>query len=92
MSHNVHRPRTNDSPITVKDLLPGHPTLPLSLEVTTGDDPLSRDSNLSEAVDRVIPAALRCRHGILVTQRDRGRYTVQVDPGVPCGTIHEKRC
>ncbi len=86
MSHPVHNPHSDKgSSITVKE------RLPLSLEVTTDNDPLSRDNKLSEAVDRLIPAAFERRHGILVTQREWGRYTIQVDPGVPCGTIHEKR-
>ena len=87
MSHLVHNPRSDeDSSITATE------RLPLSLEVTTDNDPLSRDNKLSEAADLLIPAAFERRHGILVTQRGWGRYTIQVDPGVPCGTIHEKRC
>lgn len=92
MSHDAHRPPANeDGLITPNDLLPGHPPLSLSVEVTTEDDPESRDQKISEAVDRLIPAAFERRHGILVAQRDIGTYTVQVDPSVPCGTIHEKR-
>ena len=65
--------------------------LPLSVQVTTEDDTQSRDQKISQAVEQLIPAAFEHRHGILVTQQDIDMYTVHVDPGVPCGTIHEKR-
>jgi hypothetical protein len=92
MSHDTHRPLINeDGLITSHDLLPGHPPLSLSVQVTTEDDTESRDQKISEAVDELIPAAFEHRHGILVTQQDIDMYTVQVDPKVPCGAIHEKR-
>lgn len=90
MFHDVHRP-----PVTEDNLItpnwPGHPPLSLSIQVTTEDDTQSRDQKISEAVDQLIPAAFEHRHGILVTQQDIDVYTVQVDPSVPSGTIHEKR-
>lgn len=92
MSHDAHRPPAHeDALITPNDLFPGHPTISLSVEVTTGDDSQSRDQKISEAVDRLIPVAFERRHGILVSQRAIGMYTVQVDPSVPCGTIQEDR-
>jgi hypothetical protein len=50
----------------------------------------SRDDQLTDAVNQLIPAALERRHGILVTQHDTANYTLEVHPSVPCGTIHEK--
>jgi hypothetical protein len=90
MSEHVHPQVNPDGTILVQDPPHGHP-LSVSLEITT-DDPITRDNQLSKAVDQLIPAALERRHGILVTQRSWGRYIIQVDPGVPCGNIHEKRC
>ena len=99
MSQQVHRPHNKhnkhnktDSALHVQHPIPGPPTLTLSVEVPSDSDPVSRDNKLSEAVHRLIPDALERRHGILVTQRGRGSYTVQVDAEVPCGTVHEKRC
>ncbi|WP_457963743.1 hypothetical protein M1E17_20285 [Arthrobacter sp. D1-29] len=92
MSHGANRLPDNEGGLTTPNsLLPGPPPLSLAVEVTTGDDTLSRDQKISEAVDRLIPAAFEHRHGILVTEQDIGMYTVQVDPSVPCGVIHEKR-
>lgn len=42
-------------------------------------------------VTMLIPVALERRQGILVIQRDYGKYTVRVDQEVPCGMIHESR-
>lgn len=68
-----------------------NPGLPLSLEVITVEEPRSKDEKLNRAVNILIPAALEQRQGILVIQRDYGRYTVRVDQEVPCGMIHETR-
>lgn len=67
------------------------PSLPLSLEVMTLEEPRSRDEELDRAVSRLIPAALQRRQGILVIQRDHGQYTVRVDQEVPFGTTRESR-
>lgn len=91
MTHDAHRPPTNEDGLITPNDLPGHPPLSLSVQVTTEDDIQSRDQKISEAVDRLIPAAFEHRHGILVTQQDIDMYSVQVDPSVPCGSIHEKR-
>jgi hypothetical protein len=64
----------------------------LSVAVDAGEDPQSIDNKLSNAVNRLIPAALERRQGILVTQHRVGHYTVEVDADVPCGAIHELRC
>lgn len=63
--------------------------LPLSLEVITAEEPQSRDEKLNGAISRLIPAALERRQGILVIQRDYGKYIVRVDHEVPCGTTRE---
>lgn len=65
--------------------------LPLSLEVVTSEEPQSRDEKLNAAISRLVPAALERRQGILVIQRDYGKYTVRVDHEVPCGTTRESR-
>lgn len=91
MSHDVDRLSSNEDGLLTRNNLPGHSPLSLSVQVTTEDDTQSRDWKISEAVDQLIPAALEHRHGILVTQQNINMYTVQVDPSVPCGTIHEKR-
>lgn len=59
------------------------------LEVITLEDPRSRDEKLNRAISTLIPAALERRQGILVIQRDYGKYTVRVDHEVPCGTTLE---
>lgn len=76
--------------MTGGNLIPG-PELPLSLEVITVEQPQRTDEILSRAVNKLIPAALEHRQGILVIQLDYGKYTVRVDPEVPCGTIQESR-
>lgn len=91
MSHDVDRLSSNEDGLLTRNNLPGHSLLSLSVQVTTEDDTQSRDRKISEAVDQLIPAAFEHRHGILVTQQNINMYTVQVDPSVPCGTIHEKR-
>ena len=55
------------------------PALPVSLEVITLEEPQSRDEKLNGAISRLIPTALERRQGILVIQRDYGKYTVRVD-------------
>lgn len=87
MSHNSHLLAAG----TGSEVVP-NPALPLCLEVSSVDAPKSRDEKLGRAVDKLIPAALERRQGILVIQRDYGTYTVRVDPQVPCGTIWESRC
>ena len=54
-------------------------------------DPHSRDETLDRAVKSLIPAALERQHGILVTEIDYGKYILQIDPKVPCGTTRELR-
>lgn len=46
---------------------------------------------LDEAVQRLIPAALERRQGILVTQLFPDKYTVEVNERILCGVIEEKR-
>ncbi len=91
MSNSSHPLVTGATfPITGGDLIPGT-GLPLSLEINTVEQPQRTDEMLGRAVNRLIPAALERRQGILVIQRDYGKYTVRVDPEVPCGTIQESR-
>ncbi|SDW89941.1 hypothetical protein SAMN04487912_105289 [Arthrobacter sp. cf158] len=59
-----------------------------SLEVTV-EEPGSRDEKLNHAVDTLMPAALERKQGILVIQRDYGKYVVRVDQDVPCGVTQE---
>ena len=67
-----------------------HETAPFRLDIAVSETH-SRDDQLTDAVNRLIPVALEHRHGILVTQQDTANYTLEVHPSVPCGTIHEKR-
>lgn len=46
---------------------------------------------LDQAVQQVIPAALERRQGILVTRVLPSKYTVEVDAGVLCGVVVERR-
>jgi hypothetical protein len=55
------------------------------------DDPQNLDRLLDRAVQRLIPAALERRQGILVTQIFPDKYTVEVDESVLCGVIQERR-
>lgn len=55
------------------------------------DNPQDLDRLLDQAVQRLIPAALERRQGILVTQVLPDKYTVEVDEGVLCGVIQERR-
>lgn len=64
-------------------------SLQLSLEVTTADEPRNKEEKLNRAINALIPAALERRQGILVIQRDNGKYTVCVDREVPCGMVQE---
>ena len=91
MFYDANRPPANEAGLSTTNDPPGHAPLSLSVQVAAGNDTQSRDQKISEAVDQLIPAAFEHRHGILVTQQNIDMYTVQVDPGVPCGTIHEKR-
>jgi hypothetical protein len=67
------------------------PSLLLSLEVMTLDEPQHRDEKLNHAISRLIPAARQRRQGILVIQRDYGQYSIRVDQEVPFGTTRESR-
>ncbi|GAC1373456.1 MAG: hypothetical protein NVSMB43_11100 [Pseudarthrobacter sp.] len=51
------------------------------------DDPQDLDQLLGQAVQRLIPAALERRQGILVTQVFPDKYTVEVDEDVLCGVV-----
>ena len=88
MPYKLHKPEASD----VFSLMGGgvlpNPAL-LSLEVIALEDPQSRDEKLNRAISRLIPAALERRQGILVIQRDYGKYTVLVDHEVPCGTTQK---
>lgn len=91
MSYKLHEPEVSAAfSLTGGGVFPS-PALPLSLEVITLEEPQSRDENLNRAISRLIPAALERRQGILVIQRDYGKYTVRVDHEVPCGTTQESR-
>jgi hypothetical protein len=89
--HGSHLSVANAAfPLMTADHFPNSVPL-LSLEVITVEDPQSKDEKLARAVNTLIPAALERRQGILVIQRDYGKYTVRVDQEVPCGMIHESR-
>ncbi|MFH5880009.1 hypothetical protein [Arthrobacter sp. NA-172] len=64
-------------------------TTPFRLDIAVGQTQ-SRDDLLTDAVNQLIPAALEHRYGILVTQHDTSKYTLEIHPSVPCGTIQEK--
>ena len=91
MSYNLHEPTTSAAFSLTGDGLFPSPERPLSLEVITSEEPKSRDEKLNSAISRLIPAALQRSQGILVIQRDYGKYTVRVDQEVPCGTTRESR-
>jgi len=92
MSYKLYEPEASAaSSLTGSGLFPSPPALPLSLEVITLEEPQSRDEKLDVAISRLLPAALERRQGILVIQRDYGKYTVRVDHEVPCGTTRESR-
>ncbi|MDQ0799382.1 hypothetical protein [Arthrobacter sp. SLBN-112] len=91
MSHEPHLSVTSVAfPLMGGDNFPSRP-LPLSLEVTTVEEPWRRDEKLCRAVNVLIPFALEHKQGILVIQRDYGKYIVRVDQEVPCGVTHETR-
>lgn len=91
MSCRLHEPEASAAfSLTCGGLFPS-PALPLSVEVTTLEEPQSRDEELNRAISRLIPAALERKQGILVVQRDYGKYTVRVDHDVPGGTTRESR-
>lgn len=90
VSHRPHLSLANPAfPLTAAHHCP-NAVLPLSLEVTV-EEPGTKDEKLNRAVNTLIPAALERRQGILVIQRDYGKYIVRVDQEVPCGMIHESR-
>jgi len=90
VSHNSHLSVASAAfPLMGGDYLPSRP-LPLSLEVTV-EEPGGRDERLNHAVNILIPAALERQQGILVIQRDYGKYIVRVDQEVPCGVTRESR-
>ena len=91
MSNKMHEPEATAAFSLTDNVLFPSPGLPLSLEVITLEEPQSRDEKLNRAISRLIPAALEHRQGILVIQRDYGKYTVRVDQAVPCGATHESR-
>lgn len=91
MSYKLHEPEDSAAiSLTCVGLFPS-PGLPLSLEVITSEKPQSTDEKINRAISRLIPAALVRRQGILVIQRDYGKYTVRVAQEVPCGTTRESR-
>lgn len=55
------------------------------------ENPKDMGQLLDRAVQRLIPAALERRQGILVTQASADRYIVEVNEGVLCGVIQERR-
>lgn len=90
MSHGPHLSVANPAfPLMEADHHLPNCVPPLSLEVITVEEPRSKDEKLNRAVNTLIPVALERRQGILVIQRDYGKYTVRVDQEVPCGLIHE---
>jgi hypothetical protein len=91
VSYKLYEPEASAAfSLTGSGLFPS-PALPLSLEVITLEEPQSRDEKLDIAISRLIPAALERRQGLLVIQRDYGKYTVRVDHEVPSGTTRESR-
>ncbi|WP_426997347.1 hypothetical protein [Pseudarthrobacter sp. N5] len=52
-------------------------TTPFRLDIAVSQTQ-SRDDQLTDAVNQLIPAALERRHGILVTQHDTSKYTLEV--------------
>lgn len=92
MFHNPHLSVASAAfPIVGGDLF-HRPVFPLSVKVITVEDPQSTDEKLNNVIKKLIPVALERRQGILVIQRDYGKYTVQVDSEVPCGTTQEGWC
>lgn len=91
MSNKLHDPEASTAFSQAFGALFPSPAPPLSLEVITLEEPQSRDEKLNRAISRLIPAALERRQGILVIQRDYGKYTVRVDHEVPYGTTREFR-
>lgn len=55
------------------------------------DDPHNLCRLLEQAVQRLIPAALERRQGILVTQVFPRNYTAEVHQDVLCGKVQERR-
>ena len=91
MSYKLHKREASAAFSLTGSGLFRSPALPVSLEVITLEEPQSRDEKLNGAISRLIPTALERRQGILVIQRDYGKYTVRVDHEVPCGTTREFR-
>lgn len=69
-------------------LAPTHSEFRLDILV---DDPQDLDRLLDQAVQQLIPAALERRQGILVTRVFPDKYTVEVEEGVLCGVVQERR-
>ena len=91
MSHTSHvSEATAALPMMDGDQFPGL-SLPLSPEVITVEEPGRRDEKLNHAVNVLIPATLERNQGILVIQRDYGKYTVRIDQEVPCCVTEESR-
>ncbi|MFP3459943.1 hypothetical protein R5O87_03715 [Arthrobacter globiformis] len=55
------------------------------------DNPENLGLLLDQAVQRLIPAALERRQGILVTQVFPDKYSVEVHEDVICGVVQERR-
>lgn len=55
------------------------------------EDPKDLSQLLDHAVQQLIPAALERRQGILVTHASPDKYIVEVNDGVLCGVIQERR-
>ena len=91
MSYMLHESVTSAGFSPMGSSLFPSPVLPLSLEVIILEEPQRRDEKLNRAISELIPTALERRQGILVIQRDYGKYTVRVDHEVPCGTTRESR-
>lgn len=89
MSHNPYSSSVASAIAGNEFAVGPQPAAPLRLEVHISN-PRSLDIKLSRAVKQLIPAALELRRGILVTQLGNGKYNVEVDAAVPCGTTHEK--
>lgn len=54
------------------------------------NNPEHRDAQLNEAVEQLIPAALKRRDGILITRNAPGSYLVEIETSVPCGSTYQR--
>jgi hypothetical protein len=85
VSYKLYEPEARAAfSLTGGGVLPSS-ALPLFLDVITLEKPQSRGEKLNRAISRLVLAALERRQGILVIQRDYGKYTVRLDHEVPCG-------